>query len=230
MPQALATAFMLKPSAWSAAFNIIKGLTLAENAGVSNYRGSVSLVKYAVRVLERRDPVQAMEVAAWIVDHSGNIYILFEMRKIRHAFEEIIRTAVSWEECLQRLNGWGSEESHRQSEAVRESAERELQATIRAAVRARCHAERQQLSAARAMVRQSFLHELSLLDPKVRLEHLAWDEKRDLSYYPDSFAIVPTESFARLDLETQARLLAKLQNRPKGAWRGLHRRLTEVGK
>jgi hypothetical protein len=52
--------------------------------------------------MEDSDRVGAMELAAWIVDHSDNNYIPFPMCKIRHAFEGIKRTASSWSEFADR--------------------------------------------------------------------------------------------------------------------------------
>jgi hypothetical protein len=214
---------------WSKAFNVIKGLVYAENHGITNYRGSVSLVKYAFQVVDRRDRVLAMEIAAWIVDHSPNDYIPFDMRKIRYAFEEIRHNAKSWEVCREELDRWLSQEWQRQINAADAVAKQQEMADERNRilkdVKARCHAERQQLSATRAKVRDQFLRDLAQLDVKSRLEHLAWDDTRDLSFYPGNFGEVEAEVVFALDGETRTRLISKLQNRPSGPWRKLLKRI-----
>ncbi len=212
---------------WQSGFNLIKGLVMAENHRISNYGGSVSLVKFAFRVLENRDRIQAMEVAAWIVEHSSNDYIPFEMRKIRYAFEEIRRSAPSWPECRRMLDAWEAAEWQRQAASARAVNVQASRAAIVRAVKARCHAMHQQLSVARTVARERFLDDLSQLDVKSRLEHLAWDDRRDLSFYPGRFAAVDYETFRSVDAETQARLIGKLQGRPKGPWRELLQRIEE---
>lgn len=214
---------------WRLGFELIKGLVKAENHGISNYCGSVSLVKHAYRVMERRDRVLVMEIAAWIVDHSSNDYIPFEMRKVRYAFEEIRQAAESWVQCRERLDKWEAGEWQRQNRAAHAVTDQLAMAAERdrilKAVTARCHAERKQLSAARAKVRNQFLEELKQLDVKTRLEHLAWDDTRDLSFYPGSFAEVNAHEVPALDSQTRDKLVAKLQNRPSGPWRKLLTRI-----
>ena len=214
---------------WQSGFDFIKGLVKAENHGISNYCGSVSLVKHAYRVIERRDRIRAMEIAAWIVDHSPNDYIPFDMRKVRYAFAEIRQAAASWADCRERLDKWETGEWQRQNRAAHAVADQfsmaEERDRILKAVKARCHAERQQMSAARASIRSQFLEEIAKLDVKARLEHLAWDDSRDLSFYPANFGDVEAEAVLALDSETQSRLMTKLQNRPKGPWRNLLKRI-----
>lgn len=217
---------------WQSGCDFIKGLVKAENQGISNYCGSVSLVKHAFRVVERRDRVLAMEIAAWIVDHSPNDYIPFDMRKVRYAFAAIRQAAASWADCRERLDKWEAGEWQRQNTATHAVANQlaiaEERDRILKAVKARCHAQRQQLSAARAKVRNQFLEEMAQLDVKMRLEHLAWDDIRDLSFYPGNFADVKSEAVLALDAETQTRLITKLQNRPSGPWRKLLNRIEAI--
>lgn len=160
---------------------MIKGLTLAESLGVSNYSGSVSLVKYAFVVAQRRDPIEAMALAAWIVDQSDNPYIPFEIRKIRHAFERIKDRAQSWEECRKQLDQWEQNERDRQSRLAHEEAEcrkfvHEEKRAIRNAVRSLCNAEKREVQIAKSSAQMQLLAELSKLSPKPCLEHIAWDD------------------------------------------------------
>jgi hypothetical protein len=214
---------------WQSSFDFIKGLVKAENHGISNYCGSVSLVKYAYRVVDRRDRVLAMEIAAWIVDNSSNDYIPFAMRKVRYAFDEIRKAIGSWADCRARLDIWEAGEWQRQNSAANAELDQlamaEERDRILKTVKARCHAERQQMSAAHASIRSQFLEEIAKLDVKARLEHLAWDDSRDLSFYPASIGDLEAEAVLALDSETQSRLVTKLQNRPKGPWRNLLKRI-----
>lgn len=218
---------LLRDCSWPDAFNLLKGLTIAENKGITNYRGSVSLVKHAFRVLESRDPVAVMEVAAWVVDHSDNDYIPFEMRKIRHAFERIKEHTTSWLGCRQELDKWKHKEDARQRRVADDAAERERFAGgeknhIISTVNERCNAERHEIQIATASARSHLLQSLTGLTGKERLEHLAWDDVHPLNYFPKEFAQVSVGDIQLLALPTKERLLAKLKAQRKGVWRKLY--------
>jgi hypothetical protein len=89
----------LNGQSWLNGCAVVRGIVRLEEAGLTKSCGSVSAVNSAYRVMERRDPIASMELAAWIVDHSDNAYIPFPMCKIRYAFESIKRTAGSWSQC-----------------------------------------------------------------------------------------------------------------------------------
>jgi hypothetical protein len=80
---------------WADACAVVKAVVYLEAARLTKSGGSASAIKNAYRTMEDSDRVAAMALAAWIVDHSDNDYIPFLMRKIRHAFEGIKRTACS---------------------------------------------------------------------------------------------------------------------------------------
>ena len=86
----------LRVLSWTDACAIVRAIVRLEAARLTQSGGSVSAIKSAYRTMEDRDRVAALELAAWIVDHSDNNYIPFPMRKIRHAFDNIKRTARSW--------------------------------------------------------------------------------------------------------------------------------------
>jgi hypothetical protein len=200
--------------AWEEVSDMIKGLTLAENFGVSNHRGSVSLVKYAFRVVQRRDPIEAMALAAWIVDNSDNPYIPFEMRKIRHAFERTKDKARSWKECREQLDQWESNERERQSRLAGEAEQRrkfsqEEKRPIIEAIRSRCNAEIRNVQLAKSSARMQLLEQLATLSPKQRLEHIAWDDCHPIGYFPFEFYEVATGTLQALAFPTRERLKAQ---------------------
>lgn len=219
----------LQEMEWTEACAFVRGLTWAEIHRIASYGGSVSIVKDAYRALEMRDRVAALEVAAWIVDHSNNDYIPFPMRKVRHAFEGIKRTAVSWDECREALDRWNSGEFSRQrrvaDEISRQQPEAERRRKIKAEAAIRLHGERSQVQQARASAREKLLAQLQALPVLERLEHLAWDEAHALSYYPSALADCDAEVLGQLDPITKARLIEKLRGRRTGPWQKIARRL-----
>ncbi len=95
---------------WIDACAVVRAVVHLEAARLTQSGGSASAIKGAYRTMEDSDRVGAMELAAWIVDHSNNDYIPFPMCKIRHAFEGIKRTAGSWAECREALDRWCADE------------------------------------------------------------------------------------------------------------------------
>ncbi len=85
----------LRKIPWADVCAVVKAVVYLEAARLTESGGSVSAIRNAYRTMEDSDRVVAMALAAWIVDHSDNDYIPFLMRKIRHAFEGIKRTACS---------------------------------------------------------------------------------------------------------------------------------------
>jgi hypothetical protein len=179
--------------------------------------------------MEDCDRVGAMELAAWIVDHSDNDYIPFPMCKIRHAFEGIKRTAGSWAECREALDRWCADEWGRQRRVAEEMAnqkpEGEHRREIHSAVAARLNAEQTEIQHARASAREKLLAELRSLPVRERLEHIAWDDTRSLSCYPADLAVCTVEDLKQLDPVTKERLVAKLRERKKGPWHKLAKEL-----
>ncbi len=215
----------LRNLSWQDACTIVKAVVRLEAARLTKSGGSVSAVKTAFQTIEAIDPVKAMELAAWIVDHSDNAYIPFPMRKIRHAFAQIRRTAGSWADCREQLDLWQSAERARQrrvaDEIANQKPEGQRRRQIHKAVAARLEAEQTEIQHARALVREKLLTELRALPVGERLEHIAWDDSRSLSCYPADFAACTKEDFDRLDPVTRDRLAAKIRDRKKGPWRKL---------
>jgi hypothetical protein len=112
----------LRDIPWTGACAVVRAVVRLEAAQLTKSGGSASAIKSAYRTMEDSDRVGAMELAAWIVDHSDNDYIPFPMCKIRHAFEGIKRTAGSWSECREALDCWCADEWGRQRRVAEEMA------------------------------------------------------------------------------------------------------------
>ncbi len=219
----------LREIPWADACAVVRAVVHLEAARVTKSGGSASAIKSAYRTMEDSDRVAAMELAAWIVDHSDNDYIPFPMCKIRHAFEGIKRTAGSWSECREALDRWCADEWGRQRRVSEEMAnqkpEGEHRRQIHSAVAARLNAEQAEIQHARASAREKLLAELRGLSVRERLEHIAWDDTRSLSCYPADLAVCTAEDVQQLDPVTKERFTAKLRERKKGPWQKLAKEL-----
>lgn len=220
----------LRDIPWADACAVVRALVHLEAARLTKSGGSASAVKSAYRTMEDSDRVAAMELAAWVVDHSDNDYIPFPMCKIRHAFEGIKRTAGSWSECREELDRWCADEWGRQRRVAEEMANQKPQGEhrrqIHSAVAARLNAEQAEIQHARASAREKLLAELRGLPVRERLEHIAWDDTRSLSCYPADLAVCTAEDVKQLDPVTKKRFTAKLRERKKGPWHKLAQQLT----
>ena len=219
----------LRDIPWADACAVVKAVVHLEAARLTKSGGSASAIKNAYRAMEDSDRVAAMELAAWIVDHSDNDYIPFPMRKIRHAFEGIKQRSESWAECREALDRWCADEWGRQRRVSEEMAnqkpEGEHRRQIHSAVAARLNAEQTEIQHARASAREKLLAELRSLPILDRLEHLAWDDTRSLSCYPADLAVFTAEDLKQLDPVTRERLVGKIRERKKGPWQKLAERL-----
>lgn len=215
----------LRDISWSDACAVVRALVHLEAAGMTRSGGSVSAVNDAFRTMEAWDSIAAMELAAWIVDHSSNDYIPFPMRKIRHAFENIKRTHCSWAECREALDRWCAVEWERQRRTAEEMANQKPQGErrrkIHASVAVRLNAEQAEMQRARASAREKLLAELRSLPVRERMEHIAWDDTRHLSFYPADLATCSADDLKQLDPVTRQRLAAKLGERKRGPWHKL---------
>ena len=117
----------LRDIPWADACAVVQAVVHLEAARLTKSGGSASAIKNAYRTMEDSDRVGAMELAAWIVDHSDNDYIPFPMCKTRHAFEGIKRTATSWAQCREELDRANAAEWVRQSRVAAEIGQKHFQ-------------------------------------------------------------------------------------------------------
>jgi hypothetical protein len=73
------------PEAEAAA--LIRGMAIAEERGFSRYRGSVSLVWPMFHAFQSRGLESWTKLADWIITHTSNPYIPFNLRKTRQQWE-----------------------------------------------------------------------------------------------------------------------------------------------
>src|SRR5208283_3277291 len=97
---------------------------------------------------------------------------------------------------------------------------------IREQVTKRLHEESTLIQAARAQARQHILSQLDDLSKKERLEHIAWDDEHDLTFYPNNYADVTKDEFQSLDEISKERLVAKIKARHKGCWADLFAKIS----
>jgi len=75
------------------AFNFTKGLVRCEEARLSPYPGSTSLVIWAFNALQRRPIPEWAEIAIWIVQNHDNPFSPFNFRRTRDHWENAMREA-----------------------------------------------------------------------------------------------------------------------------------------
>jgi len=216
---------------WDNSFFFIKALVRLENARMTSGVGSVSAICPAYRVMEERDRVAAMEVATWVVRHSRNPWVPFVFRKIRTSFEKVLLKNLTWAECREALDeALQSEEARHLRSAEkrhREQDEVSRRGEMLGEIIRRVHEERAFLQKAKSGARLKMLEEIGGLSVRKRLEHIAWDDTRPLSFYPDGFSKVSVQEVAELDPVTRERLMDKLKERRSGAWRRLAKQIED---
>lgn len=77
--------------AFPEAFAYVKGLIRCEEARISPYPGSTSLVIWAFNVLQRRPLKEWTTIAVWIVQNHKNPYSPFNFRRTRDHWEAAMR-------------------------------------------------------------------------------------------------------------------------------------------
>jgi hypothetical protein len=181
--------------------------------------------------MEGRDRVAAMEVAAWVVRNSLNLWVPFVFRKTRTSFEEVLLSKQTWAECREALDEALQCEEARQlrSAEKRKKEEEEIlqRGKMLSEISRRVHEERAFLQKAKSGARLKILEELGSLSARKRLEHIARDDTRPLSFYPDGVSEVSGQEVAELDPVTRERLMAKLKERRSGAWRRLAKQIED---
>lgn len=208
---------------WENAVALLKAVVRLEEAKISQGGGSVSAIIGVYKILEEWDPVQAMEAAAWVVKKSRNPWAPFGWRKTRALFEKVLKTSSNNEEAWQQLKEAMACENERQVLAAQkrqsEDEEAAKRRTMLDEIARRLHEERLTVQHARSEARKKLVQELEKVSLTQRLEHIAWDDTRPLSFYPDEFAQGTLQEIMNLDPHTRERLFIKLRELRSGPWR-----------
>ncbi len=106
-------------------------------------------------------------------------------------------------------------------EMANQKPQGERRRKIHASVAVRLNAEQAEMQRARASAREKLLAELRSLPVRERMEHIAWDDTRHLSFYPADLATCSAEHLKQLHPVTRHRLAAKLCERKRGPWHKL---------
>jgi hypothetical protein len=195
-------------------FNLVRGLVVAETALPGWNGGSVSPIIWAFKAYERTATISSDELATWVMQNSDNEYVPYGVNRIG------CRSVDEFKAYRK------AKESRRQQSEIHAEAERRCK-TIREIVTQRLHQESTIIQNARAQARQQLVSHLDGLPKKERLEHIAWDDEHDLTFYPNSYADVTKEEFSSLDEISKERLIAKIQIRHKGFWAELFKKISK---
>ena len=219
----------LREMTWEDASAVVKALTRLEEERLTKGGGSVSSINSAFQILLARDPVQAMELAGWVVRHSRNPYVPFVFRKTREIFISVLKQCRDSKDCWEKMKEAMRAEEERSAQVAERVQKEDEEAARRREmlqeVSLRVQQERTTLQKAKSEAREKLLGELGGLPPQKRLEHIAWDDTRELSFYPDEFSKNLNKEFEKLDPETRGKLLDKLKARKTGPWRKAAREL-----
>jgi hypothetical protein len=218
---------------WADGFAIIKGLVRLEVARLTRADGSVSGISRAYHIMEIRDPIAAMEIAAWVVDHTRNHFLPFGSMVTHANFCRVKSRATSWKQCREELSRAQSEFRDRQIrvaiEVANQKPEGQHRRKIWQAVAARINSGQTTIQRARSLARRQLLSVLSALSAKEQLEHIAWDDSHPLCFYTHDLCDFTPHDVQQLDPVTRERLMAKLKDRKSGPWQKLAKRLAEDG-
>jgi hypothetical protein len=192
---------------------LIRGLVLTEQSLPEWNGGSVSSIIWTFRIYQRRAPDSADELANWIFLYSTNDFAPYGSYR---SGANSIADYKAYRQLKQIRRG--------QSE-VHAEEERHCKA-IRELVKQRQHRESLTIQKARLEARQELIMELDKLTAKERLEHIAWDEEHDLTFYPEHYAEITSGEINSLDAISRDKFISKIQQRHKGCWAKLNARIS----
>jgi len=185
--------------------SLARGLVFAEESLPGWNGGSVSGVIWIFKTYQKQAPENADELANWILQHSTNDFVPYGINRART--KSVTEFEVYRKEKEQR---------HVQSEKRAEAEQHRK--IIRETITRRQQQEAITLQKAKAQARQELLAQLDKLPAKERLEHIAWDDEHDLTFYPENYADVTPTEFNSLDEISHERLISKIKARHKGCW------------
>ncbi len=185
--------------------SLAHGLVFVEESLPGWNGGSVSGVIWIFQAYQKQAPANSDELANWILQHSTNNYVPYGINR---------GGAKSISEFKEHRK---AKELNRIQSGKHAKAEQHCK-RIRELVAQRQQHEVTTLQKAKAQARQELIAELDKLPIKERLEHIAWDDEHDLTFYPENYADVTRTEFNSLDEISLERLLSKLKSRHKGSW------------
>jgi hypothetical protein len=186
-------------------YNLVCGLVVAEESLPEWNGGSVSSIIWTFRAYERRAPENSDKLAEWVLQHSTNDCVPYGSAR---AGAKSIAEYKAYRQAkhLRRVHSEKHSEAEQHCKAVRESVTKRL------------HQESLLIQSARAQARQELIAKLDKLTSKERLEHIAWDDEHDLTFYPENYAEVTRVEIDSLDMISRERLISKIEQRHKGPW------------
>jgi hypothetical protein len=192
--------------------SLVRGLVLAEESLPGWNGGSVSGIIWVFRDYERRTPANADALADWILQHSTNNYVPYgTARAATQSVAEFKAYRKTRE--LRRVQSEQHAEAEQRCKVIRELVTRRL------------HQGSVAVQKAKSQARQELFDQLNNLSKTERLEHIAWDDEHDLTFYPENYADVTPAEFNSLDEITREQLISKIKLRHKGCWAELFARL-----
>lgn len=195
-------------------WSLARGLVFAEESLPGWNGGSVSGVIWVFQAYQKQVPTNSDELADWILQHSTNNYVPYGTSR---------GGAKSVSEFKENRK---AKELHRIQSAKHIEAEQHCKA-IRELVARRQQQESITLQKAKAQARQELLDELDKLSKTERLEHIAWDDEHDFTFYPEIYAGVTQAELNSLDEITHERLISKIKTRHKGCWAELFTKVSQ---
>lgn len=194
--------------------SLTRGLVVAEERLQGWNGGSVSGIIWTFRAFQQKAPEKAYELADWVLKHSTNDYV-------PHGLNRAGAKSVEEYETYRRAKESRRVQSEKHSEAEHHCK------TIREAVTQRQQHEVALLQKAKAQARAELIQQLHSLTPRERLEHIAWDDEHDLTFFPEKYSEVTLAEIDSLDEISRDRLISKLKQRHKGYWSELFARITK---
>ena len=193
-------------------YKLVHGLVVAEETLPEWNGGSVTSIIWTFRAYEKRAPESADKLADWVLQHSTNDCAPYGSAR---AGAKSIAEYKAYRQAkqLRRAQSEKHSEAEQHCKAVRES------------VTQRLHQESLLIQRARAQARQELIAKLDKLTNKERLEHIAWDDEHDLTFYPENYAEVTPVEIDSLDVISHERLMSKIEQRHKGSWAKLLARI-----
>ena len=185
--------------------SLTRGLVFAEELLPRWNGGSVSGIIWTFRAFHQKAPEQANELANWVLEHSTNNYV-------PHGLNRAVTKSVEEYETYRRAKESRRIQSEQYSEAEQHCKK------IRETVTQRQQHEAALLQKAKAQARAELIEMLDCLTPKERLEHIAWDDEHDLTFFPEKYSEIALIEIDSLDEISRDRLVFKLKQRHKGCW------------